>query len=195
MPVQITEGDSIFKEAVSFLENLEPLEPLKWDENLAKSAQYHVDDIGPKGLITFKSSDGTETEDRILRFGNYKQYIAENLCFGHNDAFDIIISLTLDDEEKTRDNRNHLFSKNFKKVGIGYGPHKTEFKVCVMDFADEFIPLDEVKNGVKNINSKTRELQSEKFSTYKNNQKEYFSNFGFIFILILLISFIIMKFI
>ena len=37
---------------------------LIWDTNLTQSAQEHVNDIGPKGLLLYQSSDGTEPEDR-----------------------------------------------------------------------------------------------------------------------------------
>ena len=40
------------------------------DENLCKSAQEHVNDIGPKDLLLYKSR-GTEPEDRIAKYGNY----------------------------------------------------------------------------------------------------------------------------
>ena len=41
----MVEGDSVFKEAIAFLKSLFPLKPLQWDENLAHSAQKHVDDV------------------------------------------------------------------------------------------------------------------------------------------------------
>ena len=56
----MVEGDNVFKEAIQFLKSLPPLKPLQWDPNLAVSAQEHVDDIGPKELLLYQSSDGTE---------------------------------------------------------------------------------------------------------------------------------------
>ena len=76
------EGDNAFKEAIHFLKNLQPLKPLQWDENLYLSAQAHVDDIGPKGLCLYQSSDGTEPEDRIAKYGNYADFLAENMILG-----------------------------------------------------------------------------------------------------------------
>ena len=51
----MVEGDNVFKEAIQFLKSLPPLQPLQWDPNLARSAQEHVDDIGPKGLLLYQS--------------------------------------------------------------------------------------------------------------------------------------------
>ena len=151
--IQMVEGIDAFNEAISFLKNIEPLEPLKWDENLAKSAKEHVDDIGPKGLLQYTSSDGTEPEERICKYGNYVDNLGENIDFGPNDEMGVIVSLTLDDGEDNRPHRENLFVTDFKKVGIACGIHQTEFQMCVMDFAFDFIPFDiNNKNLNNNIN-------------------------------------------
>ena len=136
--IQMVEGDAVFKEAIQFLKSLPSLPPLKWDPNLAQSAQEHVNDIGPKGLLLYQSSDGTEPEDRIAKYGNFTEPIGENIDFGPNDAMGVIVSLTLDDGEEQRPHRENLFKEDFQKVGIACGPHETEFQMCVMDFAFNF---------------------------------------------------------
>ena len=108
--IQMVEGNSVFDEAIQFLKTLSPLKPLQWDENLAKNAKEHVDDIGPKGLLLFQSSDGTEPEDRIARYGPFFDSLGESIDFGPNDAIGIIVSLTLDDGEAERPHRENLFS-------------------------------------------------------------------------------------
>ena len=138
----MVEGDAVFKDAISFLKSLRPLPPLTWDDNLCKSAQEHVNDIGPKGLLLYQSSDGTEPEDRISKYGNYSESLGENIDFGPNDAMGVIISLTLDDGEEQRPHRENLFKEDYHKVGIACGPHETEFQMCVMDFAFDFQPLN-----------------------------------------------------
>ena len=35
----MVEGEDVFKEAIGFLTNLTPLQPLEWDENLAKASK------------------------------------------------------------------------------------------------------------------------------------------------------------
>ena len=161
----MVEGNKVFKEAIDFLKNLSPLEPLHWDENLFKSAKEHVDDIGPKGLLLYQSSDGTEPEDRIAKYGHYIDSLGENIDFGPNDAIGVIVSLTLDDGEEGRPHRENLFKVDYKKVGIACGPHKTEFYMCVMDFASDFIPFNNENNNVK-LNSK-----KEDHNNYSDNNK------------------------
>ena len=144
----MVEGDAVFKEAILFLKSLPSLPPLTWDENLCKSAQEHVNDIGPKGLLLYQSSDGTEPEDRIAKYGNYSESLGENIDFGPNDAMGVIVSLTLDDGEEQRPHRENLFKEDYHKVGIACGPHETEFQMCVMDFAFDFQPLNAGRNNI-----------------------------------------------
>ena len=154
----MVEGDNVFKEAIAYLKNLPSLKPLQWEPNLAKSAQEHVDDIGPKGLLLYQSSDGTEPEDRITKYGNYVESLGENIDFGPNDAMGVIISLTLDDGEDDRPHRENLFKSDYQKVGIACGPHKTEFQMCVMDFAYDFQPL----NNFQPMNNEKEKVSNKK---------------------------------
>ena len=151
--IQMVEGEDVFNEAINFLKNLRPLQPLQWDDCLAQSAQEHVDDIGPKGLLLYQSSDGTEPEDRITKYGNYIESLGENIDFGPNDEIGVIVSLTLDDGEEERPHRDNLFKNDYKKIGIACGPHQTEFQMCVMDLAYDFIPKGQNNNMNNNPNT------------------------------------------
>ena len=111
-----------------------------------------MDDIGPKGLLLYQSSDGTEPEDRITKYGEYKESLGENIDFGPNDAIGVIVSLTLDDGEEERPHRDNLFKNDYKKIGIACGPHQTEFQMCVMDLAYDFIPKRQEKKVMSNQN-------------------------------------------
>ncbi len=149
----MVEGENVFNEAINFLKNLRPLQPLIWEDCLAQSAQEHVDDIGPKGLLLYQSSDGTEPEDRITKYGNYIESLGENIDFGPNDEIGVIVSLTLDDGEEERPHRDNLFKNDYKKIGIACGPHQTEFQMCVMDLAYDFIPKGQNNNMNNNQNN------------------------------------------
>ena len=171
--IQMVEGDSVFKEAITFLNSLSPLMPLEWDENLAQSALEHVTDIGPKGLLLYQSSDGTEPEERISKYGNYSESLGENIDFGPNDAIGVIISLTLDDGEEQRPHRENLFKSDFKKVGIACGPHKSEFQMCVMDFAYDFFPLN---NNVNNLSQKNKMMKNQQNQLNMDLQPNLYNN-------------------
>ena len=138
--IQMIEGEKIFDETIKYLKSLSPLPPLDWDDCLASSAEEHVNDIGPKGLLLYQSSDGTEPEKRICKYGQFIESLGENIDFGPNDEIGVIVSLTLDDGEVERPHRDNMFKNDFKKIGIACGPHKTEFQMCVMDMAYGFYP-------------------------------------------------------
>ena len=167
--IQMVEGDAVFKEAIQFLKSLPPLPPLAWDQNLATSAQEHVNDIGPKGLLLYQSSDGTEPEERIAKYGNYTEPLGENIDFGPNDAMGVIVSLTLDDGEEQRPHRENLFKDDFKKVGIACGPHETEFQMCVMDFAFDFQPLNNQRKNMRQEDMNMQKMQMNREEEMMNN--------------------------
>ena len=167
IPIQMVEGDNVFKEAITYLKKLPPLDPLEWSDCLASSAMEHVSDIGPKGLLSYQSSDGTEPEDRIAKYGTSSNSIGENIDFGPNDAIGVIIAMTLDDGEELRPHRENLFKSDYHKVGIACGGHKTEFQMCVMDFAVDFIPIS---NKVKPKNNKITNITNNEPIVNKSNQ-------------------------
>lgn len=150
IPIQMVEGISVINEAINYLNNIKYVNPFELDPYLCQSAQEHVDDIGPKGLLCYQSSDNTEPEDRISKYGNYVEALGENIDFGPNDAIGVIVSLTLDDGEEERPHRDNLFKSDYKKIGIACGPHKTEYQMCVMDFAYDFIPREDNVNNNNN---------------------------------------------
>ena len=169
--IQMVEGEEVFNEAIQFLKNLRPLEPLQWEDALAASAQEHVDDIGPKGLLLYQSSDGTEPEERITKYGTYLESLGENIDFGPNDAIGVIVSLTLDDGEEERPHRDNLFKNDYKKIGIACGPHQTEFQMCVMDLAYDFIPKNQEK-GNMNMNNNVQNKMGANMNNNNINQND-----------------------
>ena len=169
--IQMVEGANVFNEAIQYLKSLSPLPPFEWDDCLAQSAQEHVDDIGPKGLLLYQSSDGTEPEDRISKYGNYVDSLGENIDFGPNDEIGVIVSLTLDDGEEERPHRDNLFKNDYKKIGIACGPHQSEFQMCVMDMAYDFIPKGQVNNNMNNNN-----LNNNQNMNNNNDMNNNFNN-------------------
>ena len=169
--IQMVEGENVFNEAIQYLKSLSPLPPFEWDDCLAQSAQEHVDDIGPKGLLLYQSSDGTEPEDRISKYGNYVDSLGENIDFGPNDEIGVIVSLTLDDGEEERPHRDNLFKNDYKKIGIACGPHQSEFQMCVMDMAYDFIPKGQANNNMNNNN-----LNNNQNMNNNNDMNNNFNN-------------------
>lgn len=183
IPIQMVEGVAVIDEAIQFLNGLKSLPPLELDKLLCQSAKEHVDDIGLKGLLSYQSSDGTEPEDRIAKYGNYVEALGENIDFGPNDALGVIVSLTLDDGEEERPHRDNIFKSDYKKIGIACGPHKSEFQMCVMDFAYDFLPHNQdlsednaMNNNMENDIKISGQLNNN-FNNNLNNNNQKNQNF------------------
>lgn len=174
----MVEDISIFDDAIEFLSDLQPLNPLQWEDNLALSALEHVLDIGPKGLLRFESSDGTSVEDRIRKYGNYVEHLGESIDYGPNDAMGVLVSLILDDGEPEKPDRYNLFRPDYLKVGIACGPHKTEYQITVFDFAFDFVGHEENEHegrdnegeGENEQGLDNEEMEGEEFIEFSQNK-------------------------
>ncbi len=173
----MVEGVDVIDEAINFLNGIKSLPPFELDQYLCESAKEHVNDIGPKGLLSYQSSDGTEPEDRIGKYGSYVEALGENIDFGPNDALGVIVSLTLDDGEEDRPHRDNLFKADYRKIGIACGPHKTEYQMCVMDFAYDFVPHNQNSNEKFKENEISKDIKNNKFAeNISENQNNNVSN-------------------
>jgi uncharacterized protein YkwD len=157
LPVQTNEGVAAVEEAIESLRNAKPLPEFELDDRLTKSAQLHVDDIGPKGLSSHEGSNGSSVSDRIELFCEWEGVCAENIDFGSRTAINVLLSFLADDGVSTRGHRVNLLNQNLKKIGIAAGPHK-EYDTCY----------------VLNLVGNTREKDKPYFdkSTYKYQYPE-----------------------
>ena len=119
------EGAKAVEEAIGFLSSQQPLKPYKFSEQLSKSAKFHVEDIGPKGLIQHESSDGTKANDRIGRYGKIIGGWGENLSFYSETALEVILSLIIDDGVANRGHRENIFKADHGFCGVYTGDHKS----------------------------------------------------------------------
>ena len=90
--LRTNEGPKAVKEAIEYLqtkaEKVE--EPLKWSEELAKAAKEHVEDTGPKGLLSHEGSSGATVRDRLQKFGKIINCYGENLSFHCDEAVEVL---------------------------------------------------------------------------------------------------------
>lgn len=128
------EGPTAVEECIAFMEGASPVPPLDLVGGLSKAAEDHLLDIGAKGLASHVGSDGSSmqvrdswgravsynerkgggrgngcgfvcVQDRIERWGNWKDVIGENLDFCNEDPMDIVLSLLVDDNVPSRGHR------------------------------------------------------------------------------------------
>lgn len=61
--IKTKEGAAAIHDALYILKDQQAVEPLSLNSLLNKASKEHVEDIGPKNLMTFDSSDGTPAKE------------------------------------------------------------------------------------------------------------------------------------
>lgn len=128
------------QEAMAELRNLRPLPALSFSQCLARAAQDHVKDIGPKGIVGHDGSDGSNPSTRIQRYVPQLRGYSENISFGMNTGRAVILQLIIDENVPSRGHRKNIFDTKSQSVGISCGTHAKYQIMCVQDFAFERVP-------------------------------------------------------
>lgn len=132
------EGVAAVDEAIAALSKQAPLPALKFSEGLALAALDHVEDTGPKGLVSHEGSDGSGSGTRIRRYGDVAGASGECISFGYYEARQIVMALIIDDGVPSRGHRRSIYNEKFQFAGMAAGPHKTFKNMCVIDFATAY---------------------------------------------------------
>jgi uncharacterized protein YkwD len=137
--IMTKEGVRAVEEAVRFLEDQEPLSPLRISAGISRAAEDHIEDQSESGGLGHDGGDGSEPWDRMNRYGKWKKTVGENISYGPKTARDIVIQLIVDDGIRDRGHRKNIFKENFGVVGVAVGAHPRYGQMCVMDFAGDFV--------------------------------------------------------
>ncbi len=135
--IMMDEGVPAIENALDFLENTAmPRDAFERSDNLNQAADELVSHIGPKGFTSHQQEE-LAMDKRVKKYIQEKGGIAENISFGWGDARDIVVQMVVDDGVKSRGHRKNIFSKNYVKIGISSGKHKTYQHCTVMEFFGE----------------------------------------------------------
>jgi uncharacterized protein YkwD len=134
-PILTREGTSAVAEAIRSLRSQKPVPPLSPSKGMSLGAKDHIGDLRTSGASQHKGSDGSQTWDRVNRYGTWQKIIGENICFGHNKARNIVMTLMIDDGVPGRGHRKNIFHPDFRLVGVACGDHPAYRSICVITFA------------------------------------------------------------
>ncbi len=134
--IMTNEGSKRVQDAINELIKMQPVEPLTYDEDLAKAARFHCEDTGPSGLIGHNSSDGTSMNNRLRGYVKDRKVLGENIDYGNSCAEDIVVSLVIDDGVPSRGHLKNIMKSSFRHAGAAIGPHKLYGFMCAIDFSD-----------------------------------------------------------
>jgi len=156
--IQTSEGKAAYVEAIQFLKRQKPVRELTYDPRISAACQDHVNDIGPRGLITHESSDGRSLIDRFEKYFEWDGSCCENIDVGNKLAVNIIISLLVDDGILDRPHQKNMFNPDMKYFGIGCGEHKEFDVITVIDYV----------SGIRNLGRPYYDYNNLKYE-YPNN--------------------------
>ncbi|UZK66588.1 CAP domain-containing protein [Sphingomonas sp. M1-B02] len=128
------EGTRAVDEAIAFLEKQVPVGALSPAPLLARAADDHVVEQGPRGATGHIASDGSNPRDRVRRRGG-GIYVAETITYGPPSAVEVVRQLIIDDGVPTRGHRRTVYADEMRFVGVKCGPHKVYRTMCVAEFA------------------------------------------------------------
>jgi uncharacterized protein YkwD len=141
-PILTKEGTRAVVEAIRSMRSQKPVSPLIPSKGMSLGAKDHVRDLRTSGETQHKGSDGSQTWDRVNRYGTWQKIIGENISFGHNKARSIVMTLMIDDGVPNRGHRKNIFNPNFRLVGVACGDHPAYRTICVITLAGGYREKD-----------------------------------------------------
>ena len=133
------EGTAAVEEAIRFLRSAKPESPLQVRNGLVLAARTHLLDLLKTGKSGHRGSDGSVPEDRINRFGSWRETVGENIVYKSRSARENVISLIIDDGTANRGHRKNIFKSAYRVIGVAQAGEPKTSSMCVITFAGDFV--------------------------------------------------------
>ncbi|MFN2477218.1 MAG: CAP domain-containing protein [Chthoniobacterales bacterium] len=138
IPFQTKEGVRAVDEAICFLRTAAPQAPLNFSPGMSRAAADHcAAQVG--GGMSHSGRGGSNTGDRISRYGVWGGTWGENLSCGRRGARETVIALIVDDGLGSRKHRKNIFSPSFAFAGAAIGQHAQYHTICSIEFAGDYV--------------------------------------------------------
>ena len=134
---RMKEGLGAIEEAVRFLRNARPEQPLTLSPGMCRAAADHCADEAA-GRMGHRGSDRSSPGDRLSRYGIWRGLWGENIAYGKTSPREIILAFIIDDGRSARTHRKNIFDLNFNYAGVAFGPHALYGSVFTIDFASGY---------------------------------------------------------
>lgn len=121
--MRMTEGRPAVQEALAYLKKAKARPPLSAVSCLSMAAAGHASEQSVSGDIGHTGRDGSGPSDRAGRFLSDKAYCGENISYGKNSPFEVLVQLVVDDGVPSRGHRNNIFHADYQTVGFASGKH------------------------------------------------------------------------
>ncbi len=94
---------------------------------------------------------GSNTGDRINRYGMWSGTWGENLSCGRRGARETVIALIVDDGLRSRKHRHNIFNPSFNYAGAAVGPHAQYRTICSIEFAGGYAERGDMAQHGENV--------------------------------------------
>ena len=181
--MKLKEGAAIFDEAIHYLLNIGPMEPLELCDGLSESAielLYLL--IIQEGVdMSEFNQDIYDLEHRLDHFGVYFGEFNELIDYGSFDPEFMVVNFLLSDGDESRNDRHTIMNSLMKHCGITSGVLPSGKKCTILNFVQfyykpgEEIPDDMLKNYTykPNMNEQFKAMKDHVYESYFDKRNMY----------------------
>lgn len=179
--IKLKEGAAIFDEAIHYLLNIGPMEPLELCEGLSESANellYLL--IIQEGVdLSDFNLDIYDLEHRLDHFGVYFGEFNELIDYGSFDPEFMVVNFLLSDGDESRNDRHTIMNALLKHCGITSGVLPSGRKCTILNFVQyyykpgEEVPDDMLKNYTyrPNMNEQFKSMKEHVYESYFDKKR------------------------
>ena len=162
--IQTKEGVEAVNEAITFLNIQDELESVEINKYLNHIAKQYLMEIIDKDL---NDIDKDDLENVINEYGDYIGYFGRSIEFGGENARQVISNLIICDGDDIRSQRDSIFEKSIKYIGIATSKHKIYENCTVILYSTKFKPNKKFKKE-----EKEREKEDEREKEEEENEQD-----------------------
>jgi uncharacterized protein YkwD len=117
---------------ITSLNTKKNLEPLKHNVLLEMMGKGYAMSAGRQGIAGHARFD-----QRFWLLRSLKKAHGENCSYGKSSPVEVVVQLLIDEEVPSLGHRKNILSGTFKKIGVGFAPHRSFLGVnCVQEFSE-----------------------------------------------------------
>jgi hypothetical protein len=128
-------GDTVYspdlQSLINQLNSKKNQTPLKHDLWLEMMAKSYATYSGRKGIIGHNRFD-----QRFQLLISLRKTVGENCSYGEESAVGVVVQLLIDEGVANLGHRKNILSNTFKKIGVGFAPHRGYGVNCVQEFSE-----------------------------------------------------------
>lgn len=133
------EGKTPVEEIIQILKVTSLLPEFRPAYGMTKAASDHLQDLMQNNKTGHRGTNGSLPNDRVKIYGIAPSGVNENITYNAKTARDVVLTMLIDDGNKSRNHRKNLLNPQLKMVGLATGEIKQIGLSCVLVLTPYFI--------------------------------------------------------